>query len=377
MRSFTASVIIASSVIAAVLFVACGASVSQSEETTSGSCDAELSAHSFDLTSHLSLTEDAPRRDPIVLRYEISGEDYRVETDINVGLVESVSIGGRAIYRRYPNGDWFVYWDSAKRPLEFPFRLDSICPDLTGFTFKGEELLNGATLRRFAKPSVRYNFTAGPRTVEAWEYLVDSEGKLVRAINTTETGNNNGVLVQTVDFSGFGEPNAIVDPFPSGTPIPTSTPTPAFALAQVEAVQATVTPTPTPTSTPVVTPTLTPTVTPTHTPTPIPRISNLLPENRSEIEMRVGETVTLTVNVYDLQYQLDNSLADDVTFDWSSSEAGKFREADINSNDDGLPNDRSVVMTARNIGYHLVVAQLQPWECVGRCATDIRIIIRR
>ena len=345
-----------------ILVVGCANQQLMEQAASANDCSDPALVRSFDFEIREVAIKNGSELEPILWSHRKSGGDYHAVSYHGGSKHEMVAILGKPPALREPSSDWSVSHDAVSTAqLPFPFVLETACPDVTGMSNEGEETLGGRSVTRYSD---------NPNN-SRWDFLIDATGRLIQAEKTDPTPYDNVLHSVQVRFSGFGEPNVIVDPFPSGTPTPTSTPTPAFALARVEAVQATVTPTPTPTSTPIVTPS------PTRTPIPIPRISNLIPENRSEIEMRVGETVTLTVNVYDLQYQLDNSLADDVTFDWSSSEAGKFREADINSNDDGLPNDRSVVLTAGNIGYHLVIAQLQPWECVGRCATEIRITIRR
>ena len=94
-----------------------------------------------------------------------------------------------------------------------------------------------------------------------WDHLVDSNGKLIQAELKYPIPSLNMTKFIKAKFSGFGEPNVIVDPFPNVAPIYTSTPGPSPTPDPL----ATVTPTPTATAAATVTPTALPTLPPTST----------------------------------------------------------------------------------------------------------------
>ena len=112
----------------------------------------------------------------------------------------------------------------------------------------------------------------------------------------------------TVSWTGPAVP-------PTVTPEPTSTPTPS--------------PTPTPTATP----SPTPTATPTATPAPVPQISDI----KSDISlayMGAGQSLVLPLRIYGVNGVRDDTLGDDVTFDWSVSPAAGGTFAELNPDAD-------------------------------------------
>ena len=112
------------------------------------------------------------------------------------------------------------------------------------------------------------------------------------------------------------------------------------------------------------------------------KVTRISPEVKS-IAIAPEDKVRLAVNVFGLQDILNNSLGDDVTFEWTSDDGtGSFHEARPRADDDSEPNDRAVVFTApTEPGVHTVNVRLDSWECKykdgesGGCATEIRVLV--
>ena len=367
--------------ILSVLVVGCANKHGNEQVASLHDCSNPELIRSFDLEIREVAIENGIELEPVVWAHRKSERDYHAVSHHGGLRYEMLAISGKLPVWRDPGTDWFVPPDIGPSDVEpsdvvstsqlpFPFVLETACPDVTGLTNQGEETLDGRTVTRYS----------GDLNIPGWDLLIDVDGRLTQAEKTDPAPYENMLLSVTVKFSGFGEPNVIIDPFPDGTPTATITPELAFALAQVVEATHTPTPTPTPSPTPAATvaPIPTPTPAPTATPAPVPYISRIVPEISSTITMRVGDDVWLRTNVYGLQNILDNSLANAVTFDWSrSSGAGSFQEAEPSSDSDGYPNDRVILFTAQSIGNHKIVAQLEPWECVGGCAATFSIRIRR
>ena len=126
--------------------------------------------------------------------------------------------------------------------------------------------------------------------------------------------------------------------------------------------------------------------TPTPTPTPIavPKILHITP-NASNIALSADDRVRLSVDVYGVQDIVDNSLADDVTFEWSvEPSGGGFREADRDADSDDKVNDREVLFTTPSQpGRYTVKAELDRFECGDDdglddgCIAEIEVTVRR
>ena len=131
-------------------------------------------------------------------------------------------------------------------------------------------------------------------------------------------------------------------------------------------------------------PTWTPTAIPTDTPIPAGRILRIKPSVES-ISIRAGSKVRLSVSVFGLQNEQDDSLAEkeEVTFEWSSSNGeGSFEEsAPAGAETNGEPDDRKVLHTVSDIpGTYTVTATLGQGECRGtdeQCSASVRITVIR
>ena len=128
------------------------------------------------------------------------------------------------------------------------------------------------------------------------------------------------------------------------------------------------------------------TSTPTPTPTPITgqRISRITPKT-NPITVSAGDKVRLSVDIYGVQDILDNSLGDDVTFDWSvEPSGGSFEEADYRDDDDSVVDEREALFTAPSQpGEYTVKVLLDKYECrddIGYddgCFAEIEVKVRR
>ena len=103
------------------------------------------------------------------------------------------------------------------------------------------------------------------------------------------------------------------------------------------------------------------------------------------ISIRVGNKVRLSIRVFGIQNQRDDSLADDagVTMEWTSDGGGTFAEsAPPGADPNGNPDDRKVLHTVPDTpGTYNVTARLdRPSECAGteeQCSASIKIIATR
>ncbi len=424
------TMIICGAALLSAIALACG---SDEEQQDTDDCSDPSLVHSYDFDIRHVGIEDGVELTPVVWTNRKSGYNFHSVSTLDDGSrYEIVMIEGKPAVWLMPGSDWTTPDNGVPRGAEFPFAMETACPDVSGMTYEGEEPLDGETVKRYSQLP----------DVSNWEYLIDADGRLIQAEKTIQTGRENLLLSIKVKFSGFGEPNVITDPFPNRptvtpthtltptptptatptgtltptttptstatptntptrtpthtptpaptdtpTPTPTNTPEPLIALLRVPAATDTPTPTPTdtptstptntPTAAPTDTPTATPTFTPTPTPTPVPVISRIEPGITS-VSLRVGDTVRLSVEVYGLQNIQDDSLGDPVTFDWSvSSSGGSFREADRGADTDSIPDERTVFFRASSIGSYTVTAALDPWECVNGCQAEFAIRIRR
>ncbi len=115
-----------------------------------------------------------------------------------------------------------------------------------------------------------------------------------------------------------------------------------------------------------------------------PNISRLAPAVKS-LTVSPGDRVRLWVDVYGLQDVLDNSLGDDVTFDWSvSPSGGSFEEVEPSADTDSDADEREIVFTAPSSpGRYVVKASLDSSECddgdglFDGCVAEIEVTVRR
>ncbi len=316
------TMIIGGAALLSVIALACG---SDEEQQDTDDCSDPSLAHSYDFDIRHVGIESGVELTPVVWTNRKSGYNFHSVSTLDDGSrYEIVMIEGKPAAWLMPGSDWTTPDNGVPRRAEFPFAMETACPDVSGMTYEGEEPLDGETVKRYSQLP----------DVSNWEYLIDADGRLIQAEKTIQTGRENLLLSIKVKFSGFGEPNVITDPFPNR-----------------------------------------PTVTPTHTPVPV--ISRIEPGITS-VTLRVGDTVRLSVEVYGLQNIQDDSLGDPVTFDWSvSSSGGSFREADRGADTDSVPDERTVFFRASSIGSYTVTATLDPWECVNGCEAEFAIRIRR
>lgn len=214
----------------------------------------------YDFEIRQTIVEDGNEIESVVWLHQKSGNDY-YGTSVHEGeTYEIANIRGKPPVVRAPGMEWITYSDEVlTTDPQFPWNMETACPDTTELTYISDEIFAGETVKRYSEPS------GEPSGDWSWEYLIDSDGKFVQAETAFPTGRENERISMSVKFSGFGESNVITDPFPD---VPTITPTPTATPTATGSP--TVTPTPsqtgTPTHTP--TPTLTPTITPTPTNTP-------------------------------------------------------------------------------------------------------------
>ena len=121
------------------------------------------------------------------------------------------------------------------------------------------------------------------------------------------------------------------------------------------------------------------------TPTPISGqlISRIEPNVRT-ITLPAKDRVRLSVNIYGVQDILDNSLADDVTFEWTvEPSGGTLREAVSTADDDTSVDEHEVLfITPSQAGRYTVKASLDRYECRDDdnddgCTAEFQITVRR
>ncbi len=411
----------------------CGISDLNNQTTSKMQCNDSSLLHSFDFEVQITSLLDDEIHEQAVWLYRKSGKNYHGVTVNDGEIYEITRIDGKPTGRRISGEDWEEDWemdgDIPHRVYGFPYVLDTICPDTSNLKAISTTVIDGTPLTRYASPDGDYS-----SEFEKWEHLINSEGRLIQSEDIENTPYKNAVISKVVKFSGFGEANVIVDPFlnitpvpsptpgpsptpeasstPTATTVPTATPTstatsipgtppPLFptvadavlptptprivVMAQIllptpspiptPTVTSTPTHTPTPTITP--SPTNTPTATPTPTPAPNPKISRIERSIRS-VTLGNGDTVQLSVGVYGRQNIRDDSLGNNVSFDWSvTSGGGSFREVDSGADSDSIPDERNVLFVASGYGNHTVTVSLDPWECVGGCSASFGVRIRR
>ncbi len=406
--------------VAILMVINIGCGVQRITELSDECTDPQL-LESYDYEIYEVAIEEGVDHRPILSNHSKSGDNFHaISEDENGGLHEFILIAGKPIGYKSPGEDWIETDPYIVTRNPFPRTMETRCPDVTEWTNAGSEVVDGTAVTRYTRESSK------PGLVY-WEYLLDADGKLIQAERTAPIGRGVKHYVR-VKFSGFGEPNVVVDPFPQVTPVYTSTPgpsptpdpsataTPTSTPTSTPAPTATATPTPdgtldlegslpraaavvlptptpravvmaeilmpsptpTPTPTAIPTPTSTPTATPSPTPAPNPLISRIEPSSGGVIVVNNGDTLRLSVAVYGRQNIRDDSLGDNVSFDWSStSRSGTFREAVPSRDVDSIPDDRQILFTATRVGTTTVTASLDQWECVGGCSAEFTIRIRR
>lgn len=91
-----------------------------------------------------------------------------------------------------------------------------------------------------------------------------------------------------------------------------------------------------------------------------------------------GEELELLVWAYGLDGERDDSLGDDVDFDWavSSPGAGTFEEAASSTDPNDVPDESKVLFTAGSVGQHVITATLDASECVEKCVAKFTIRVK-
>ena len=121
------------------------------------------------------------------------------------------------------------------------------------------------------------------------------------------------------------------------------------------------------------------------TPTPIggQLITRIVP-NVGTITLPAKDRVRLSVNIYGVQDVIDNSLAEDVTFEWTvEPSGGTLREAVSTADDDTSVDEREALfITPSQAGRYTVKAWLDRYECRDDdnddgCTAEFQINVRR
>ena len=120
------------------------------------------------------------------------------------------------------------------------------------------------------------------------------------------------------------------------------------------------------------------------TPIALPKILRISPRI-SSLTLSANEKVRLSVDAFGLQNILDNTLAEDVTFEWSvEPSGGTFKEADREADADDEVDDREVLFTAPpQPGRYTLKVGLDRFECGdddGRddgCEAEVSVNVRR
>ena len=116
----------------------------------------------------------------------------------------------------------------------------------------------------------------------------------------------------------------------------------------------------------------------------IPKILRITPKVRA-VTVSPGDRVRLGVDVYGMQDILDNSLGDDVSFQWSiTPSSGSFDEGNPGADEDSVVDEREVIFTASSSpGRYVLRATLDSWECKygdgnsNGCDVEIEVVVQR
>ncbi len=206
--------------------------------------------HSYDLEITDIVVDNGIQSTPVVWYHRKSGFNYHSFSEYENQKVQIIRIEGKTAAFEFGDGSWSTMAEIAAggtnhilTEYPFPYVLHTLCPDVSNWQKENSRMIDGVIATRYSNQSSR------------WDYWINDEGKLVQADTIDPSPYENVHRELQVKFSGFGEPNVVVDPFPQVTPVYTSTPGPS----PTPDPSATATPTSTPTSTPAPTATATPT----------------------------------------------------------------------------------------------------------------------
>ena len=110
---------------------------------------------------------------------------------------------------------------------------------------------------------------------------------------------------------------------------------------------------------------------PTPTPIPMPKILRISPAVLT-VTLSAGDRVWLGVDIYGVQDILDNSLGDDVSFEWTiEPRGGLFEEVHRDADADFEADEREVLLTVPSSpGRYVVRAELDKWACMYKDGDD-------
>ena len=216
-----------------ILFSACGTDEGiGAEAIVENVCEQVEQVNSFDVTEYLTFYDDKVVSRTLTITTLVSGDDsYQKLVTDDGQIYESIRVGGL-------NSPTYTHkigegWDSLETPpgtsIRFPYKIEKGCPDLSRYSYKGEEKLGNRTLRRYGLNSDSDSVTDG-----IWDLFVDAGGLLVQAekVDSFQTADGVSQLRKRAVFSEIGEPNRITLPaeitqsISTQTPTPTPTPTP-------------------------------------------------------------------------------------------------------------------------------------------------------
>ena len=213
--------------------ITCGGKAEPVQDSHALGCTDQALVDSYDVEHRFSIIEDGVETDTTVWITHKSGENYHMVSIHDGQRHEIVSIEGKTSLMRWPDSDWeendVLTRDEQDDDDETSriwssifFREGTACPNLDHLTPQSDENLDGLNI-------AIYSLTIfGTHS----EYFVDEDGLLVRIERTVQTNSPHGTEFHVISFSGFGEPNIIIDPFGDISPAPTATPYPPEILAR-------------------------------------------------------------------------------------------------------------------------------------------------
>ena len=107
--------------------------------------------------------EDGIELTPIAWTAQISGENYSsTHVSDDGSIYRLVSISGKPIAVKDPGDKWRILNDIIPPERGFPFTLETRCPDVTGRTNAGSELVDGTPVTRYTSPNKNNGACLGP-----------------------------------------------------------------------------------------------------------------------------------------------------------------------------------------------------------------------
>lgn len=208
-----------------ILFIGCGTDEGiGADDAVENICEQLEQVNSFDVTEYLTFYDDGIVSNTLTITTQVSGHDtYQKLVSDDGEIYESVRVGGLTspTYTHKIGEDW----DSLETPpgtsLRFPYKIEKGCPDLSRYSYTGDEKLGNRTLRR-------YSLHSDSDSGGTWDLFVDADGLLVQAekMDSFQTVDGTWQLRKRAVFSEVGEANPITLPAEITRPISTHTPTP-------------------------------------------------------------------------------------------------------------------------------------------------------